>query len=310
MTVRDAVSQVRSLVTGSLLDEITLLAQPFHEATDTTITVKYPKRGLTLGSTICVGLNTMQVLAANGDGSVLSVMAGVDGGPRQDCPANEVVYVKPTITTYAAYREIGNEIQGLSSRNVGLYAVWEYQVSALNRQSGTYPLDGLSPMDTVPFRLLKFEYRYAGTTTWQASSDAEWQQFDNTIRVFQDPPGAIEYRFSLAVPYGALTGDLEQSFADIGITDAQSNIPCLGAAATMALGWAGRRQQPFSQGDSRRAQENPGGSIIQMSQMFRRAQQENINDEVARLAARYTYRQPAISGQSAYGRYGTYGGWR
>lgn len=309
MLVKDAVAQVRSLVTGSLIDEVSVLAAPYNPATDTDLTLKYPKRALAMGSTICVGLNTLQVLSTTVDGSKVTVMPGMDGGPQVAVPLGEVVLIRPYLTTFAAYREISNEIQGMSSRFTGLYAVWEYVVTALNRQSGTYPLTGLSPIGTIPFRLLKFEYRYAGTTTWQTSSDAELQQFDNTLRVFQDPPGAIEYRFSLAVPYGAVTS-LSQSFTDIGVTDAQSNIPCLGAASTMVLSWNGRRNQPFSQGDARRAQEVPGGSIVQASQMLRRAQQENVNDEVARLAARYTYRQPAVSGQSTYGRYGTYGGWR
>ena len=309
MKISEAVQQVKSLITGSLIDEVSVLAAPYVAATDTSITLKYPKRQLATGATICVGLNTFQVIAADASGTTLEVLPSMDGGPNVDVPLNSIIYIRPYVTTYAAYREIGNEVQGLSSRHTGLFAVWEYVVTALNRQSGTYPLDGLSPVGQPPFRLLKFEYRYAGTTTWQASTDAEWQQFSNTIRVFQDPPGAIEYRFSLAIPYGQITS-LEQTFADIGITDSQSNIPCLGAASTMAIGWAGRRNQPFSQGDSRRATETQVGGIVSLAQQMRRAQQENINDEVARLQARYTYRQPAVSGQSSYGRYGTYGGWR
>jgi hypothetical protein len=307
--ISEAVAQVRSLVTGSLIDEVSVLAQPYDPATDTTITLRYPKRALAQGSTICVGLNTCQVLSTDGSGTVIDLLPGMDGGPATACDEGTVVYVRPFITTYAAYREISNEVQGLSSRHTGLFAVWEYVVTALNRQSGTYPLDGLSPVGTVPFRLLRFEYRYAGTTTWQQSTDAELQMFSNTLRVFQDPPGAIEYRFSLAIPYGQVTS-LDQTFADIGITDAQSNIPCLGAASTMALSWSGRRSQPFSQGDSRRANETQQGGMAALSQQYRRAQQENLNDEVARLQAKYTYRQPNLSGQSSYGRYGTYGGWR
>ena len=309
LTIAQAVAQVRSLVTGSLLDEVSVLALPYDPLTDSTITLKYPKKALANGSVICVGLNTLQVMTTNQDGSVLEVLPNMDGGPAVSVPEGSVVLVRPFVTTFAAYREISNEVQGLSSRNTGLFAVWEYIVTALNRQSGTYPLDGLSPTDTVPFRLLRFEYRYAGTTTWQQSTDAELQVYSNTLRVFQDPPGAIEYRFSLAIPYGQITS-LEQTFEDIGITDAQSNIPCLGAAATMALSWSGRRAQPFSQGDSRRASETQQGSMAALSQQYRRTQQENLLDEVARLQAAYTYRQPAVSGQTSYGRYGTYGGWR
>jgi hypothetical protein len=309
MKISQAVQQVRSLVTGSLVDEVSVLAHPYEAATDTTLTLKYPKRALAVGSTICVGLNTFQVMATDASGTIIDVLPSMDGGPNEDAPQGTVVYIRPYLTTFAAFREISNEVQGISSRNTGLFAVWEYVVTALNRQSGTYPLDGLSPIGTRPFRLLRFEYRYAGTTTWQQSTDAEWQEFSNTLRVFQDPPGAIEYRFSLAVPFGQVLS-LDQTFDDIGITDAQSNIPCLGAASTMALGWAGRRQQPFSQGDSRRSTEVPGGGIVQLSQQLRRAQLENLQDEVSRLQAAYTYRQPAVSGQSTYGRYGTYGGWR
>ena len=308
LTIRDGVAEVRSLVTGSLVDELSVLSVPYDPNTDSSITLRYPKRNLGVGSTICVGLNTCQVMGTDGSGTLISVLPGVDGGPLTVVPEGEFIRIKPQLTTWAALREISNEIQGLSSRGTGLFAVYEYEVTALDRQSGTYPLpDSLDGREV--FRLLRFEYRYAGTTTWQQSTDAEYQSFDRVIRVFQDPPGAIEYRFSLATTFGQVTG-LDQTFASIGITEAQDNIPTLGAASTMVLGWAARRQQPLSQGDSRRAAENPGGSIVQMSQVFRRAQQENINDEVARLQAKYTYRTPAVSGQTAYGRYGTYGGWR
>ena len=308
MKVSEAVAQVRSLVTGSLVDEVSVLRDPYDPATDLVLHLKYPKRNLAQGSVLCVGLNTCQVLGTDGSGTALDVLSGVDGGPQVACPAGTIVYVRPYITTFAAFREISNEVQGMSSRFTGLFRVMEYDVTALNRHSGTYDIPA-SPDGQLPFRLLRFEYRYAGTTTWQQSTEAEYQPFANVLRVFQDPPGALEYRFTLAYPYGQVMS-LDDQFGDLGITPAQSNIPCLGAASTMALSWGGRRNQPFAQGDARRAGETQVGGLYQLAQQYRRAQQENINDEVARLQAKYTYRQPQVSGQSTYGRYGTYGGWR
>ena len=124
-TVADAIAHTRSLVTGALLDEVSVLAEPFDPTIDTTITLKYPKRNLGVGSVLCVGLNTLMAVNVNTDGQTIEVLPNMDGGPAEAVAENALVIVRPQFTTWAICREVQNERQGISSRQVGLYRVYE-----------------------------------------------------------------------------------------------------------------------------------------------------------------------------------------
>ncbi|MGV0949364.1 MAG: hypothetical protein ACOYB3_01740 [Azonexus sp.] len=306
MIVRDAVSTVRSMVTGALLDEISVLSAPYDPATDSTVSLKYPKRAIAQGSVLCVGLNTFMAMNVSADGGTIEVLPSMDGGPNVASPVGEMVRVRPTFTTWAIFRELQSEIDSMSTPDVGLYWPKEYQFSSLDRVNGTYVLPLPDPETMWPFRLLRSEYRIAGTDAWQTFTEAQFHPETGTIRVFFDPPGAIEYRFSLATTFGQMV-TLDDDLTDIGVSNYSADIPMLGAAASMALGWEGRRTQPFSQGDSRRATEVQVGSNASLSRQFVARQKESINSELTRLLNLYGYRQPNTSGSTGQ-RYG--GGWR
>lgn len=305
MLARDAIAQVRSYMTGSLVDELTVLAEPYDPATDSEIVLRYPKKAVGSGSTICVGLNTCIVVGNSTDGTTLQVMAGVDGGPQVRCSAGEFVRVKPQFTSWAVYRELANEIQNLSAS--GLYFVDILETATIDRVSGMYQIptraDGL-----LPYRLLKAEYQIAGTSIWQRIAEAEYQTATSMVRVFCDAPGVIAYRFHMAYPFGALNNDLSQDLTTIGVYDRIQNIPLLGAASTMALGWEGRRNQPSAQGDTRRPTEVQVGSNTGLSRMFASRQQAEITNELEYLTRLYGWQMSIATGASA--RFGAGTGWR
>ncbi|HET7739995.1 MAG TPA: hypothetical protein VFL67_05030, partial [Mycobacterium sp.] len=66
MLASEAVETVRSMLTGSQIDEVSVLATPYVAATDTTVTLQYPKKSVAPGSTLSVGLNTFTVMAVDG----------------------------------------------------------------------------------------------------------------------------------------------------------------------------------------------------------------------------------------------------
>lgn len=307
MLVRDAIAQARSLVTGSMIDEVSVLLTDYNPSTDPTITLKYPRKSTQVGTTLSVGLNTLTVMSVSGDGATMEVMPQADGGPAVPVSSNEVVRLKPHFTTWAIYRELANEIQNLSTPDTGLYWVDILEASAIDRVSGMYQIpdrdDGL-----MPLRLLKAEFRLGGTSAWQTFAEAEYQTATNRIRVFYDPPGLIEYRFHMAYPFGDLTGSLDQELNDIGIYDAIQNIPIFGIASTMAMGWEGRRMQPLAQGDARRPTEVQVGASIGLSRLFAQRQKDEIAGELSRLTRMYGWRISGTTG--ATGRYGYGTGWR
>jgi hypothetical protein len=302
-TVREAVSTVRSMMTGALLDEVSVLAEPYDPVTDNKIVLKYPKRAVAAGSVLCVGLNTFQAMNVSADGTNIEVLPSMDGGPNEAASKGEVVRVRPQFTTWAIVRELQSEIDAMSSPETGLYWPKVYEFSAMDRVNGTYRLPYPDPETMWPFRLLRSEYRVNGTDAWQQFTGSQYQiQDGGVIRVFYDEPGAISYRFTMAMTFGKIAS-LDDALNDIGVTTYTADIPILGAASTMAVGWEGRRLQPFSQGDSRRSSEVGVGSNINLSRQFQVRQKEAVNGELARLLNLYGYKTPDTSGPST-GRWG------
>jgi len=167
-------------------------------------------------------------------------------------------------------------------------------------------VDGVYVIDTddIPagrsiIRLVKAEYRISDTEAWQSFADCEWQPSAGVVRVFADPPSATEYVFTFATTFGtpsALSDDLDT----LGVTDDFADIPILGAAATIALSWEGRRTQPLSQGDSRKAQEVGQSSNASLSRQYRLRQRERIDEEYARLVSKYGIRLNNSSGGTSW----------
>jgi hypothetical protein len=301
MLVREAVETVRSMLTGSQIDEVSVLAAPYDPNTDTSVTLRYPKRNVSAGSIMSVGMNTFVILSVGSDGSTFEVLPSIDGGPNVAAPENEIVRFRPAFTTWAIFRELQGEINSMSSPDTGLYWPYVYTVDTIDRVSGTYPIPW-EEGDSLPMRLLRSEYRVVGTSTSQVFTDAEYQPTWNQVRVFSDPPDASAYSFTLSFPFGQMT-DLDTDLSSIGVYGGSlTDIPILGAASTMALGWEGRRTQPNAQGDSRRAGEVPVNSNTSLARQWKARQAETIIQEQSRLMAMFGYRQPQTYGYDQWRR--------
>ena len=188
-------------------------------------------------------------------------------------------------------------MDSMNSAYLGLFQPWVIQGVTLNWRTGVYAIPERTD-GQYPFRLLKSEYLIAGSTEeWFPFTDAELVRQGNAIHVFSDPPQVANFRFSLAVGFGQMV-DLTTDLTTLGVTNALAGIPMLGAAATMCLGWEGRRVQPVFQGDSRRATEVQATSNSALSMRFRQQQQAAITEECARLLKEWGYRQPQQSGNS------------
>lgn len=294
MLVREALETVRSMLTGSQIDEISVLANDYDPATDTSINLRYSKRSVAVGSTVCVGLNTFTVIALGADGTRLDIIPSMDGGPNVAVTSGEVVRIRPQFTNWALYREFQSEIDSMSSRVNGLFTPVVYTADTIDYHSGLYALPDHA--NGYPFRLLKTEFLVSGTSQmWVEFTDAEYVRQGNVIRVFSDPPQVTGYRFSLAYPFGQIV-DLNTDLETIGVTNPLAGIPINGVASTMALGWEGRRTQPTLQGDSRRPGEVPVTSNASLARQWAARKQEAIAEELARLTAEFGYRQPMSIG--------------
>ena len=295
MKAREAVETVRSYVMGSQAEDISVLAQPYSaSAQPSQLILDIPKKATPVGCYVTAGLNTFLVRAVGVNGTVLDVVPAPDGGPISDIAAGEFVRIKPAFTNWAIFREIQSEIDGMSSRDTGLYWPWVLESTDLSWSEGVYSIPDRAD-GTWPFRMVKAEYLASGSNIYQAFTDAEYQPQNNAIRVFSDPPQVAMYRFTMACYYGQMNS-LDTDLSTVGLTAALAGIPMLGAAATMVLGWEGRRTEPMTQGDPRRAAEVAVSSNASLARQWRLQQQAAITQEQSRLAGAYGYRQPMSLG--------------
>lgn len=301
MLVDQAVATVRSMVLGSSVGAgISVLSAPYDPDTDETITLRWPKANVQRGSLISCGLNTFLVTDVDSSNTVLSVLPSIDGGPNVAAPERSFVHFSPAFTTWAIVRELISEIDAMSSPDTGLFWPWTFVTEAIDHMSGMYGIP-TTEGEPLPFRLVRSEYRARGLDTVQRFTDAEYQPNTNVIRVFADPLDAITYEFTLARPFLSNITSLDDDLDDFGVIGGLSDVPILGAASTMALGFEGRRTQPVSQGDSRRAGEVSAQSNSAMSRQWKARQKEAINQELSRLLNLYGYRTPDTSGSTRMG---------
>jgi hypothetical protein len=284
-TMGDLVAEVRSMIMGSMPNEISTLADGFNPG-DSTISLTYPKKNLNAGAMLCVGLNTFQVLAADSAGQTISIYAGADGGPIEVAPQGALVQIKPRYTDWSIFREINGEIVTMSSPASGLYSVASF-TSPPDWVNGTYTLP--VAWTAIPQRLLRARYQRLGTDYFQTIRNAEWQPETQQIRVYGPQPGAAQLEFTLAFPFST-ADSLATDATTLGLSTFTQDIPGLGAAANLLRATEGRRQQVFSQGDPRRPDEISPGANIGLSREFARIQSERISQEATRLLTQYGYR--------------------
>jgi hypothetical protein len=277
----DLVNEVRSMLSGSMGDELTTLSEPYIAGSGL-LNFQYPKRAMTAGATLSLGLNTFYVLETASGGLQAVVLPSYDGGPDEDAVLGSVVRVKPRYTNWAIFRELSQEFATLSSPTSGLYSAQWFD-APVDWAYGTYEF----PEEYGdPLRLVRARAKISGTTMWHPINSAEYQPEQRVVRTTDIPDGAVTVEFTFAMRFGtpvSLTDDLE----DLGLPPEASDLPTLGACAALSLAGESRRNQPFAQGDSRRAEEVPPGASTSVSREFARAYKQRVDEEAARLVATF-----------------------
>lgn len=276
------VDQTRSMLVGSFADEASLVLDPYVAGSGR-LTLRYPKRQVIVGSLLSVGLNTFYVLESTSDGATFVVLEGYDGGPAEDAPAGSVVRIRPMVTNWSIFRELGQEIAELSSPQHGLFVPLVIPYTR-NWTDDTYPYTG-----TVdPIRLVRARYQIPGTQAWGNVQSAEWMPEQGMTRIRSSLSDANTVELTYAIPFTAPSG-LDTPLDAVGLEGNLVNVPSLGAASSLVLTLEGRRQQPFAQGDPRRPQEVSAGANIGVSRMWEKQKQDMINAEHARLTREYPW---------------------
>lgn len=295
-TVGDKVEEVRSMLRGSLSDELSVLDDDYAVGTNR-LTLRYPKPNLQPGTIVTCGLNTFYCLSVTSNGSTMTVHPSADGGPEVAVSHGEVIRIKPAHTTWAIFREWCNELEALSSPEVGLYGYGSFDAQP-DYANNVYRFPDTGAFLTLtPIRLLSARYQVRGFDQWQRIHGVEWQPEHRAVRVYGSVPNAAFLRFIFAFPF-LRPDDLSTTTTSLGLTATNDDIPGLGVAARLSLSDEARRNMIAPQGDPRRPTEVMAGANIGVARMFQAKQAQRIAQESARLLGLFGYTQmTGVSGE-------------
>lgn len=281
-TVNQVVWDVRSLLSGTVAQEMSLLATQWTPG-QTQITLSVERR-VAPGSLLSIGLTTFHVLSVSGP--VATVIPSPDGSPANE-PIDQgaVVVIRPLHTTWQIVQGINATIDEVSSPMHGLFGTVE-ETHPVDVVHGTYSLT------QTPLKVLRVRYLEPGSTdTWH---DLPFDSLPGApdgpqVRTLRQAPGGSTIHVQYAVPYRAATS-LSTTLDGLNIPPTAARLLAVGAARSLSLATESRRAQPLAQGDPRRAEEVPSTGNVVVYDRLSRDFRNLVAAERARLIALYPYR--------------------
>ena len=284
--VYDVCSYARRIVYGSMTEQINI-ASATVAAGATTIPMELDVAGIMPGTIISSGLNVWYVRSVNGISNSVSVLPGYDNSPQQAIAQGDMIRIKPWATDWYLFCLYNDQMRMLSSSTAGLYRVGSW-ITNVEPSYQTYEVPTAAQ---GMFNLLRVRYRRPGTPnvwTMVSPSSYNWQvtPTGNRIQLLTNIPSGTNIEFTYKAPFAQASSLTNSVVNDCGLADTMADIPALGIAVMLLHTTDSRRNQIFTQGDTRRAGEvNPQVNLSSAS-AFERDYNARIQDEYARLIQR------------------------
>ena len=298
---------------GTTRDKVNILSQPLDAPAPLTVENIYltgDTSGVTIGSILVVGQESMYVLAVTPASLSASVIRGFDDTTPIAVASGSLVQIDPPWTRGIVQDRLRDEIRSWAPQ---LFRVADVEIPLVNWQRGY----DLSAITTPIIRILKVtapEPPYVGTPgDWTGEGVADTAQLNPTLKFKYDPnanilefpsgkaliltdswtPRAIgNIHIVYAAPFDVDTSWAETTdmIASVGVNEMDLDIPALGATARLLRMTSVRRALLNVQGQSREDQDIRMTDILQAAQQFEMAAQSRRSDAQQRLLSDFPYR--------------------
>ena len=298
-TVGDAVTRTKRLLHSNTRTELDAIHTTITAAA-TTIRLKYQTDGIRAGSYISVGddtqgYETMYVHARNGE--YATVQRGVDGstavaftGDTTDADVvDTTIEVEPRFTGHQILEAVKDAITALPNN---LYAV----------ATTTATFSTTEQAQAITFSN-GFNQILSATRTARAGEDrllafnVKIQEYGGAYKLIRQEgiEKAVTVNLTYAHPFvtGTLTLGIDL-VSTVGMTVEMTDIPALGAAASLVLGEESARLDLHSQGDSRSDAAVAAGDRARYSLVLQAQYDRRVSQEARRLMAKYGVRTGAV----------------
>ena len=286
-TMRDLVADVRRITYGSMSERINLINTSASVVVDS-IDLELDVTGISDGMLLSSGLNVWYVKGVSVSDRRVFVVPGIDNSPSSPIAAGDMVYVRPRMTDWYAFNMLNDEFRSLSSPTSGLFKVGSWTVDS----DATYQTYDVPESASDMQDLIRVRYRLPGTPdVWIDLPTAAWRwrptATENRIQLTRNIPMGTEVTFVYKAPFTVATSLDDDVVTHCGLAETMIDIPPLGVAAMLLHTTESRRTQVQTQGDARRADEVPVTSNSAAARDLRRIYDQRVNDEYARLRAKY-----------------------
>lgn len=279
---------VQQLLAGTVEERNKLAASV--NASDTTLTLSYALGSLRENTVFEIESELMYVWEANTTSKTVTVERGFGGTTAASHSAGAIATVNPRFPRHQVLTALNSELSDLSSPMNGLFQMKTVDVS----YNGSDRMVNL-PNVTSMIDLFDVRFRYL-TDDWPVI---------RAVRLMRDMPTAdFASGFALAFDQNLMSGDYRVFYKDaygafsteattcasVGAGSNLEDLLVLGAQIRVMAGREVKRNFIESQGDTRRSEEVPAGSITNSINNLLRLRRDRIQAEAARLARQYPLR--------------------
>lgn len=291
MTGNDVIEDViRQLLSGSREEMNKLAANVGTSAAS--LTFEYALGGIREGAHVSIGTEVFRVWSVNDSSKTAVVQPAMAGSTTSAHTAGDLVYVNPRLPRHVILDAMNKELMALTSPSNGLYtmdsdeftynaAVTDYELPAEALEPYKVTQAEIGPSEAWP-QLPHWSWDSSASTTEFASGKSihlPYGQSGRTVRVL--------YKKAFT-PLTDPTLDLSTT----GMPASMHDIVTLGVLLRLGPVREIKRNFTEAQGDSRRAEEVPPGSIVNSFSWVRNLRQQRIAEERLRLEREHRPERP------------------
>lgn len=277
---------VRQLMSGTVEERNKTTAA--ITATATSISFLYDLGGMRQGGVIQIDAELMYVWEVSSASKTVTVERGWNGTTAVAHVAGSVVIVDPKFPRAQILEAINAEIDDLSSPMNGLFQIKTIELD----YNGTWSMINLPTTDKI-IDLVSVSLRYLATDypkirRCRLIRDLPNDDFNAGYGIrFDEQVRAGRMIVVYKAPYTNVTSESQNLQNIAGFPTTAEDILMMGAQIRLVAPREVKRNFTESQGDTRRAEEVPAGSISNSINNIIRMRRDRITAEAARLARQY-----------------------
>ena len=285
-TILDRANQ---LLLAGVVEERNKLAVSCN-ASETTLTMSYALGSLRENTVFEIGSEMMYVWEANSTSKTVTVERGYGGSTAAAHTTGDIATVNPRFPRGQMLTALNSELNDLSSPLNGLFQIKTVDLS-YNGSDRMVNLTGVTSMIDlydVRFRYLNDDYPVVRNV--RLLRDMPTADFaSGFVLAFDTYVRSGTVRVIYKAPYGTLATEASV-LSTSGVGAEIEDLLVLGVQIRMVAGREVKRNFTESQGDTRRADEVPAGSVTNSINNLLRLRRDRIIAEASRLTRQYPLR--------------------